>query len=756
MLAASDAEAITPPFVTRPDPASAPDTVLALPRGSGSYGKTGAARFAVHTRSSGKYHVWCRVRWRDSCGNSLGLQLDSLPRRTVGQDSVYKRWHWIRAGRCELRKGHHSLLVAEREDGVELDQILFTSDADFVPSGRLLSEASTADLRCFADDFTRSAGRGLMFWKVLSGKWEIAFTLDPNRIPYQYALVGQRRPGDGNAVVLVDERSWNGCRFAFSVLPTAAGSFGAVLDRTPDGSAALDVGVETGKGSTKLIVCSPDVKATADLRDIVEIGQWHRVVLERWAHTLRVLVDDREVFSKSDMKLASGSIGLTATDTKTVFDDINVDEICWQTNAAGIAVHRELDRTDEFAIGPYHFTRAGIEDPSDFLDFTPEEYRKIRSSPEADRLRRRKRFRRLVGHGDKVLWKQKSGNWRVGAGILVGTGPNAVLRFSRELISPLELKLKVRLPTSDTIVELGLYAGPKNGMRVRLDPGLENPRTTKDSIAIPIAAGPNWHDLTIRATDTSLQVDMGGRTHSAPASQSHGGGILLKVPAGAAGFDDIEFSVPRRDRAGAIYAFDRRETGLKREGKGWTDHAGIACVIASNWTSLVAPDGRGALWTKSPVGSNLVVAVDISENTEWFGWTRGHRHHPADNICVFLSPGHHADRGYRLEVNSKNRSRTALYRNGIEVASVLQDTSFPIRYVGGHSPYSPRSSRISLVKDGGNLHAIINGKSILEFTDAAPLAVTHAGIGGYNTRVNFSHLEVRSLQATTVPDPVEP
>jgi hypothetical protein len=104
------------------------------------------------------------------------------------------------------------------------------------------------------------------------------------------------------------------------------------------------------------------------------------------------------------------------------------------------------------------------------------------------------------------------------------------------------------------------------------------------------------------------------------------------------------------------------------------------------------------------------------------------------------------DHGYRLEVNSQGRTATILYRNGKEAARVAQDSSFPIQYTGGHAPYSPRRNHITLIKHGALLRAVINGKEVLRFTDPQPLDVGTAGIGGYKTRINFSHVEVRRIQ----------
>ena len=199
--------------------------------------------------------------------------------------------------------------------------------------------------------------------------------------------------------------------------------------------------------------------------------------------------------------------------------------------------------------------------------------------------------------------------------------------------------------------------------------------------------------------------------------------------------------------SGIFYAFDRRETDWWRTGEGWIDHGGVTCVLASSWITLAAPEGRGMLWNKRTFEPDVMVSFNVEENTEWFGWEKpvSHVHYPFDNIVVSLSPEQNAERGYRLELNSARRSATVLYRNGEEVARTVQATSFPMRYVGGHAPYTPRKNRITLAKRGGEILAIVNAREVLRFDDKEPLDVSRVGVGGYETRVNLSHVEVRDL-----------
>lgn len=99
----------------------------------------GEARYAFEVKSDGSHYMWCRVWWLDSCGNSFAVSIDGARPFTFGQDGTYRRWHWMKAPprltQLKLSKGRHTLRISNREDGIRLDQILFTKDRRYVPVG---------------------------------------------------------------------------------------------------------------------------------------------------------------------------------------------------------------------------------------------------------------------------------------------------------------------------------------------------------------------------------------------------------------------------------------------------------------------------------------------------------------------------------------------------------------------------------------------------------------------------------------------
>lgn len=873
---AESAELVAP-FVLREDPTAVGGRALALPKGSGSKDHRGRARLvlSVPGKGGGKCCVWARVYWRDSCGNSASLKVGDQPERAFGNDCVYNCWHWVSAGQYEVQPGKTAVAIVEREEGIALDQLLFTHDERYTPVGPISAAGESRGTRRFADDFGRSPGHGLDEWALLGGAWSISFSFDPNRIPNQYALVGKAgppgdgagKPAPGPALALAKGAPWYGCRLAFSLFPQQDGAYGAVLDRSQDGGTALFLGFRVAGEQAALQAQGGGLQGSVDVRGTVRLNQWHRVVVERWAWVTRVWVDGRMILADYSAAPRSGQAGLFVAEGSAVFDDVELEEIHWQADdgsslslpwvaSAGARWYRAADGTRAlvgrsgslraslggmaleeavmeavgersgcalsapgldaapdapvawlqpersperrllwrrtecpsgaapvqatltplteeariqrvafrygerlqrtYTMGPYHFTQPQVPDPSDYLDFTPEELREMAQSHDADKLRRVQKFIPLVADpGDEnSLWVRERGSWRVAEGVLRGYGAEAVLRHALELSGDLEFRCRLRFRERNTGMELQLYVGPDPGLRILIGNEKATWFMPPGAVAIlPVEADEAWHTVRVRVEGDMLLTCLDANAPLENAiRRGEGSRVYLTMARGSAELDDIEITAPRHTPGGRLYTFQQQETDWWREGN-WVDHAGNACAFASNWISLLAQQGSGMLWHKRAFGPDLLVGFDVEESSEWFGWRqpdRGHAHHPFDNIRAVLSPAAGArsvDAGYRLEVNSQNRSATVLYRNGKEVARVAQDAKFPIQYTGGHAPYSPRRNHITLAKRGAVVRAIINGKEVLRFADPEPLAVDSAGVGGYNTRINFAHVEVRQLNA---------
>jgi hypothetical protein len=137
------AKTVTPPMESAKDPTGAKGVVLRIPdeKGKPPDGaepdmKYGGATYELEMPKNLKCRVWMRVWWEGACGNSLFLRVEDGKPLVLGNDGTYNVWHWLAVpATVELKQGKNTLYVLNREDGIRLDQVLITGDAEYVPQG---------------------------------------------------------------------------------------------------------------------------------------------------------------------------------------------------------------------------------------------------------------------------------------------------------------------------------------------------------------------------------------------------------------------------------------------------------------------------------------------------------------------------------------------------------------------------------------------------------------------------------------------
>jgi hypothetical protein len=656
--------------------------------------------------------------------------------------------------------------------------------------------------RHFGDSFDRSPGHGLGEWNLRSGDWQLEFSFDPNRIPMQYSLLGRGTDSE-EGMLEAKGPSWLGLRASVAVFPAPGSRCGVALVTEAGLERYL---VQAGEGDTGLPQVEPDqwymltVEAWGWTRrffiDGREVFARHDAAPAPCGPALLVAAgearfDDVRVDSvawggedgmayrlpwqvepDADWrcmpergfallgrrgKLTLGD-GMPALHEVVLWEDGKARSALgesdggdgnWSLSAPArierVAVAAFSGTESMFRIGPYTFDSPTIPDPSDYLDFTPEEWEEIRRSPEADKLARNPKETHVVGRDSQyAVWGTESGRWRVDNGALVAGRRGGRVRFWQELDGVFTMDFRVRIENADGVAKV--VVGGQDGAGTTVVFHGPDAAGVSGDLALPVGNG-EWATACIRVTEDRVIVQVGEEIREKSVRRGIGGGLLLVAEGSGVAFDDVAIAVPRRTAGQWFHGFDRREPDWWRDGGQWIDHGGISCALASNWVSLEAPEGRGMLWHKQGFAGDVMVAANIEENTEWIGWQQepSHIHHPFDNVVLCLGLGRDIDSGYRLEVNSRDRTATVLYRQGREVAVARQDGGFPIRYVGGHAPYQPRRNRLALVREGNRLRAIVNGVEVLVYEDNEPVPTDTVGVGGYRTQVNLSRIMVRRL-----------
>lgn len=150
VLEAEDGD-IEPPVAVMDEPGASGGRCIIVTGGSGKPGEEipgdpdkkkyperwGAAVYKFKVTEPGKYRIWARKWWEDGCGNSFTFVVNGGYPVLFGGDSSYDAWEWAVAPVLfDLKAGENALEVLNREDGVRLDKLIITKDADFVPQGK--------------------------------------------------------------------------------------------------------------------------------------------------------------------------------------------------------------------------------------------------------------------------------------------------------------------------------------------------------------------------------------------------------------------------------------------------------------------------------------------------------------------------------------------------------------------------------------------------------------------------------------------
>lgn len=743
--------------------------------------------------------IWARVRPLGAAGAVRILlttpEGDEHAAILPGQ-AERDRWHWLDLGATVASRFR---LTGQGDVAWHLQGVALVPDgsAGEVPAPPVPLPGTEVE-RHFGDSFDRSPGHGMGEWETRTGEWQVEFSFDPNRLPLQYSLLGRPAAAGVEALLETTGPAWLGSRASVAVFPASGAQCGVALVTENSVERYL---VQAGEGETGLPRVEPEqwylltVEAWGWTRrfsiDGREVAVRHDAVPVPHRPALLVVAGEARF---DDVQVASvawgGEDGLAyrlpwqvATDADwrrlpergvallgrrgelvlgTGMPALH-EVLLWQDGEArnalgdgnwGLSAPARLERVavaaaagsaSMFRSGPYTFDGPTIPDPSDYLDFTPEEWEEIRRSPDVDKLARKAKETPVVGRDNQyAIWGTESGRWQVADGVLEAGRRGGRLRFWQELDGAFTLDFRLRIMAGDGLARV--IVGEQNGVGIAVvfhGPGAAG--TTGD-VACPIAVG-EWVAARLELARDRVVVRVGEESREKQVVRGVGGGLLLEAEGGGVAFDDVAVAVPRRTAGQWFHGFDRREPDWWREGGPWVDHGGVSCALASSWVSLLAPESRGMLWHKQQFSGDVMLAANVEENTEWIGWQQdpSHIHHPFDNMVLCFGQGQNADSGYRLEVNSRDRTATVLYRQGREVAKVEQDRNFPIQYVGGHAPYRPRRNRLALVREGNRLRAIVNGVEVLVYEDSQPLPTDSVGIGGYRTQANFSRVMVRRL-----------
>ncbi|HEX8550248.1 MAG TPA: hypothetical protein VF681_01705 [Abditibacteriaceae bacterium] len=95
----------------------------------------GQAGYRFNVKKAGTYTLWARTFWQNGCGNSILVSVNGGSPSVLGEDGTYNEWKWREGTRVKLKAGVNTLVLKNRETGVQVDQFFLCTDPDYTPTG---------------------------------------------------------------------------------------------------------------------------------------------------------------------------------------------------------------------------------------------------------------------------------------------------------------------------------------------------------------------------------------------------------------------------------------------------------------------------------------------------------------------------------------------------------------------------------------------------------------------------------------------
>ena len=296
--------------------------------GRGWLGEAGGeAIYKFYIPEDGKYHIWAYCLWFDECANAVFAQIDDMDKAILGNDPMYGQWHWVRGFDVNLKKGTHTLLLANHSDHIAIQKVLLTNSAATRPG-----ECGVVFSDIFYDGFDGCDKGNFENWEVVSGEWIVENPADQMCF-IENALIGKCKD---RCLIIYNSDEWSGYSLDVAVKSEAAES--------SDASIGICFGVENstryhqlkwrpieGGSKVKMEISSKtgeQVEVLSDFKVPWEADKWHQVGIILDGDKITVRVDDAAPIEASIKKPLRGGIGLLLEGKVTAyFDDIHVREI---------------------------------------------------------------------------------------------------------------------------------------------------------------------------------------------------------------------------------------------------------------------------------------------------------------------------------------------------------------------------------------------------------------------------------------------
>jgi len=287
----------------------------------------GKATYRFYVPEDGKYHIWAYCLWFDKCTNAVFAKVDNLDKAIIGNDNIYKQWHWVRGFAVKLKKGPHALELSNHSDHISLQKILFINSATAVPD-----DCNLIFSDIFYDGFDGCHIGNFASWQPVSGEWLVQKPAKQACF-FENALISKSQD---NSFIMYKGDDWSNYSLNVAVksfpsedAEAATGICFGVED--PNQCHCLKWRPIEGTDKFKMEVSKKAYQETQVLT-IFEVPwqpeKWNKVEISLNEGNITVKVNDKEPIETPVSYTIKGGIGLLLEGEITAyFDDIHVRTI---------------------------------------------------------------------------------------------------------------------------------------------------------------------------------------------------------------------------------------------------------------------------------------------------------------------------------------------------------------------------------------------------------------------------------------------
>jgi len=287
----------------------------------------GEASYKFYIPQDNKYYIWAYCLWFDECANAIFAKFDDSDKAIIGNDPIYKQWHWVRGFNIHLGKGTHTLVLSNHSDHISLQKLLFTNSTSATPEDCTLMFSDI-----FYDGFDGCDRGNFANWEIISGNWIVQ---DPSQemCLTENALIGK---STDSSFILYKGDDWS--NYSLNVV------FQPILSENAEGTVGICFGVKDSNQYHKLTwnriekpeVCKMQIsrktneitKILSDFEIPWKTNRWHQVEIALNNNGIVVRMDDaKTIVTPIDYKIIGG-IGFRLEGNLTAcFDDVHIRQI---------------------------------------------------------------------------------------------------------------------------------------------------------------------------------------------------------------------------------------------------------------------------------------------------------------------------------------------------------------------------------------------------------------------------------------------